>query len=58
MYATVAQDPYGMAQIGVEEAVRAVKHERAKRNANTGDPLVTQQNAKAYLKKVEKKLGG
>lgn len=47
-----------MAQIGVEEAVRAVKHERAKRNANTGDPLVTQQNAKAYLKKVEKKLGG
>ena len=26
MYATVAQDPYGMAQIGIEEAVRAVKH--------------------------------
>ncbi len=58
MYATVAQDPYGMAQIGVEEAVRAVKHERVRRNVNTGNPLVTQQNAKAYLKKVEKKLGG
>jgi len=24
---------------------------------NTGDPLVTQQNAKAYLKEAEKKLG-
>ena len=58
MYATVAQDPYVMAEIGVEEAVRAVKHERVKRNVNTGNPLVMQQNAKAYLKKVEKKLGG
>jgi ribose transport system substrate-binding protein len=58
MYATVAQDPYGMAQIGIEEAVRAVKHERVKRNVNTGNPLVTQRNAKAYLAKVEKKLGG
>jgi len=58
MYATVAQDPYGMAQIGIEEAARAVKHEKVKRNVNTGNPLVTQQNAKAYLKKVEKKLGG
>jgi hypothetical protein len=35
-----------------------VKHERVKRNVNTGNPLVTQQNAKAYLAKVEKKLGG
>jgi ribose transport system substrate-binding protein len=58
MYATVAQDPYGMAQIGIEEAVRAVRRERVKRNVNTGNPLVTQQNASAYLKKVEKKLGG
>jgi ribose transport system substrate-binding protein len=58
MYATVAQDPYGMAQIGIEEAVRAVKHERVRRSVNTGNPLVTQQNAQAYLKKVEKKLGG
>jgi ribose transport system substrate-binding protein len=57
MYATVAQDPVGRAQIGVEEAVRAVKHERVKRSVNTGNPLVTQRNAKAYLAKVEKKLG-
>ena len=58
MYATVAQDPFGMAQIGIEEAVRALKHERVKRTVNTGNPLVTQRNAKAYLAKVEKKLGG
>jgi hypothetical protein len=30
---------------------------RVKRNVNTGNPLVTQRNAKAYLAKVEKKLG-
>ena len=52
------QDPYGMAQIGIEEAVRAVKHEKVRRNVNTGNPLVTQQNPSAYLKKVEEKLGG
>jgi ribose transport system substrate-binding protein len=57
MYATVAQDPYGMAKIGVEEAVRAAKHERVKRSVNTGNPLVTQQNAEAYLRKVQRKLG-
>jgi ribose transport system substrate-binding protein len=58
MYATVAQDPYGMAQIGIEEAVRAVKHQRVKRNVNTGNPLVTQRNAQAYFDRVEEKLGG
>jgi ribose transport system substrate-binding protein len=57
MYATVAQDPYGMAKIGIEEAVRAAKHERVKRSVNTGNPLVTQRNAEAYLRKVQKKLG-
>lgn len=57
MYATVAQDPYGMAKIGIEEAVRAAKHQRVRRSVNTGNPLVTQKNAQAYLRKVEKKLG-
>jgi ribose transport system substrate-binding protein len=57
MYATVAQDPYGMAERGVEEAVRAVKHEQVRKNVNTGNPLVTKKNAKQYLDRVEKKLG-
>jgi ribose transport system substrate-binding protein len=57
MYATIAQDPYGMAQIGIESAVRAVEHERVRRTVNTGNPLVTQRNAQAYFDRVEKKLG-
>jgi ribose transport system substrate-binding protein len=57
MFATVAQDPYGMARIAVEEAVAKVKGHAVPRSVNTGDPLVTQQNATAYLKEAEKKLG-
>ena len=57
MFATVAQDPYGMARIAVQEAVAKVKGHSVPKNVNTGDPLVTQQNAKAYLKVAEKKLG-
>jgi ribose transport system substrate-binding protein len=57
MFATVAQDPYGMARIAVEEAVATIKRHKVPKNVNTGDPLVTQQNAKAYLKVAEKKLG-
>ena len=49
MFATVAQDPYGMAEKGIEAAVRAVKNQRVRRNVNTGNPLVTQRNAQAYF---------
>jgi ribose transport system substrate-binding protein len=58
MYATIAQDPYGMAKIGIEEAVRAAKGQKVDKNVNTGNPLITQRNAAAYFKRVEKKLGG
>jgi ribose transport system substrate-binding protein len=58
MFATIAQDPYGMAKIGVQEAVAKLKGHRVRKNVNTGNPLVTRKNAKAYFKKVEKKLGG
>jgi ABC-type sugar transport system substrate-binding protein len=57
MFATVAQDPYGMARIAVQEAVAKVEGHSVPKNVNTGDPLVTQQNARAYLKVAEKKLG-
>lgn len=57
MFATVAQDPYGMARIAVEEAVAKVRGQSVPKNVNTGDPLVTQQNARAYLQVAEKKLG-
>jgi ribose transport system substrate-binding protein len=58
MFATVAQDPYGMAKIAVQEAVAKVKGRSVRKNVNTGNPLITQKNAKAYFKKAEKKLGG
>lgn len=57
MFATIAQDPYGMAKIAVQEAVAKSKGEKVPKSVNTGDPLVTQQNAKAYFKTAEKKLG-
>jgi ABC-type sugar transport system substrate-binding protein len=47
-----------MAKIGVQEAVAKLKGRHVRKNVNTGNPLITQKNAKAYFKKVEKKLGG
>ena len=58
MFATIAQDPYGMAKTAVQEAVAKVKGRSVRRTVNTGNPLVTRKNAKAYFKKVERKLGG
>ena len=58
MYATIAQDPYGMAKKAVQEAVAKVKGRSVRKNVNTGNPLITRKNAKAYFKKVERKLGG
>jgi hypothetical protein len=47
-----------MAQQGVEQAVRAIKHERVRKTINTGNPLITQKNAPAYFKRVEVEAGG
>jgi ribose transport system substrate-binding protein len=58
MFATIAQDPYGMAKIAVQEAVEVAHGRKVPKNVNTGDPLITRKNASAYLKEVEKKLGG
>jgi ribose transport system substrate-binding protein len=57
MFATIAQDPYGMAKIAVQEAVDKIKGRPVRKTINTGDPLVTQSNAKAYFKTAESKLG-
>jgi ribose transport system substrate-binding protein len=58
MYATIAQDPYGMAKTAIQEAVAKVKGRSVRKNVNTGNPLIDRHNAKAYFKKVERKLGG
>jgi ribose transport system substrate-binding protein len=58
MYATIAQDPYGMAKVGVEEAVAKLHDKHVKESVNTGAKLITPQNAKAYFEEVRGKLGG
>jgi ribose transport system substrate-binding protein len=58
MFATIAQDPYDMAKIGIQEAVAKVKGRSVRRTVDTGNPLITQKNAQAYFKRAEKKLGG
>lgn len=57
MQATIAQDPYGMAKIGVQEAVAKLHGRKVKRNVNTGARLITPQNAARYFKEVRNKLG-
>jgi ribose transport system substrate-binding protein len=58
MYATIAQDPYGMAKVGVEEAVAKLHDKDVKKTVDTGAKLITPENAKAYFEEVRGKLGG
>jgi ribose transport system substrate-binding protein len=58
MQATIAQDPFGMAKIGVEEAVAKLHGKPVKRSVNTGAKLITPGNAPKYFKEVRGKLGG
>lgn len=57
MFATIAQAPYDMGRIAVEEAAAAIQHRRVNPNVNTGAQLITQQNAQAYFNRVQSKLG-
>jgi ribose transport system substrate-binding protein len=58
MYATIAQDPYGMAKVGVESALRKLDGKDVKRTVDTGAKLITQENARDYFEEVRGKLGG
>jgi ribose transport system substrate-binding protein len=58
MYATIAQDPYGMAKAGVESALKALDEEPVEEAVDTGAKLITPENAKAYFEEVRGKLGG
>jgi ribose transport system substrate-binding protein len=57
MQATIAQDPYGMAKVGVEEAIAKLKGRPVKRSVNTGAKLITPENARRYFEEVRGKLG-
>jgi ribose transport system substrate-binding protein len=58
MYATIAQDPYGMAKVGVESALRKLDHKDVKKQVDTGAKLVTPENADKYFEEVRGKFGG
>jgi ribose transport system substrate-binding protein len=57
MDATVAQNPYAMGKVGVEQATRAAQGRSVDPKINTGLTLVTKENATSYLKIREKQLG-
>ncbi len=58
MQATIAQDPYGMAKVGVEEALAKLDGKRVKKKVDTGAKLITPDNAEKYFEEVRGKLGG
>jgi len=58
MQATIAQDPYGMAKTGVEEALAKLRGEDVRRTVDTGAKLITPENARDYFEEVRWKLGG
>jgi ribose transport system substrate-binding protein len=58
MYATIAQDPYGMAKVGVEQAIAKLHDKPVKKTVDTGAKLITPENARRYFEEVRGKLGG
>jgi ribose transport system substrate-binding protein len=58
MWATIAQDPYGMGKVGVESAIKALNDEQVEETVDTGAKLITPENAEGYFEQVRGKLGG
>jgi ribose transport system substrate-binding protein len=50
MDATVAQNPYAMGNIGVQQATKAANGKSIDSRINTGLTLVTKKNVPSYLK--------
>jgi ribose transport system substrate-binding protein len=54
---TTAQSPFNMGAMGVEAAVKVINGETVDARIDTGSEVVTEENAKAFLDKVNKLLG-
>lgn len=54
---TVAQDPYNMGVVGVEEAVKAAKGEAVEPRIDTGAKMVTPENAADFVADLKQKMG-
>lgn len=52
MAGTVAQSPYNMGAMGVENAVKAAKGEQIETRIDTGAEVITAENGEEYLKMV------
>ncbi len=58
MYATIAQDPYGMAKVGVEEAVAKLHGKQVKRDRrHRREADHARRTRTQYFKEVRGKLG-
>lgn len=57
MFATCAQFPAEMGKLGVENAVKLVKGEKAEKNIDTGAKLITKDNAKEHKEYLSKYAG-
>ena len=58
MYATIAQDPYGMAKVGVEQALAKLEDKGVKRSVEHRRQADHPKNARDYFEEVRGKLGG
>lgn len=54
---SVAQDPFNMGVVGVEEAVKAAQGETIEERIDTGAIIVGQDNAQAFLDELNARLG-
>lgn len=54
--ATIAQNPYDMGYISVEQAFKAIKGEKVRKSIDSGTDIITQDNAKDKLDLQEKLL--
>ncbi|WP_038039178.1 sugar ABC transporter substrate-binding protein [Thermorudis peleae] len=50
MSASIAQNPYKMGQLGIENALKAIKGQPVPPRIDTGTTLVTKDNAQQYIK--------
>ena len=57
MLGSVAQNPYAMGELAVENAVKAIRGESVEARIDSGSEVVTADNAQAYLDKLNKLAG-
>lgn len=57
VFGTVAQNPYAMGELAVENAVKLIKGEAVEARIDSGSQVITKDNAESYLKELKEKAG-